>query len=119
MKISRANIKRLAAGKPPLQSEAEFTSQVIEWARRMGWRVAHFRPGMNQRGKWMTAVQGDGAGFPDLILIRGCRCIVAELKVGKNKTTPEQDVWLASFKAANIQAFVWTPDDWSTIRAEL
>jgi hypothetical protein len=96
-------------------TEAAFTAQVIGYARLMGWRSAHFRPGMNARGQWMTAVQGDGAGFPDLILARGPRLVVAELKVGRNKPTAEQKKWLAAFEAAGVPAYTWRPADWPEI----
>src|SRR5215813_9770420 len=34
---------------------------------------------------WRTAVSGDGAGFPDLLLVRAERLVVAELKVGRGQ----------------------------------
>ena len=102
----------------PNPTEAEFTLEVIDLARLYGWRSAHFRPGMNARGEWRTAVAGDGVGFPDLLLIRH-RVIVAELKVGRNKTTREQDEWIAAFRRAGVPAFVWTPKDWPLIETTL
>jgi VRR-NUC domain len=97
--------------------EAAFQRQVIELAHLRGWRVAHFRPGMNERGQWQTAVQADGAGFPDLFLVRAMdgKRLVAELKVPPNKVTPEQERWLNDCEACGIPAFTWTPDDWDEI----
>jgi len=95
-------------------TEAEFLSQVIQLARLYHWRVSHFRPGRTARGGWRTAVQGD-AGFPDLVLVRE-RVVMAELKVGRNKTTPEQDAWLRAFNEAGVLAVVWRPEDWNEIR---
>jgi hypothetical protein len=69
---------------------------------------------MNRRGKWQTAVQGDGAGFPDLILLRGERIIAAELKVGKGRATNEQLAWLDAFGAA-CDAYLWRWEDWDSI----
>ena len=46
-------------------SERELQDAVIQLARLLGWRVAHFRPAMTTRG-WRTPVSADGAGFPDL-----------------------------------------------------
>lgn len=103
----------------PKLSEREFMAQVLQLAKMHQWRVAHFRAGMNQRGRWMTAVQADGAGFPDLLLLRGGARMVVELKVGKNKTSPEQDEWLRAFNAASVPAFVWTPNDWQIIERVL
>ena len=96
-------------------TEAEFQRQVLELAKLHKWRSAHFRPGMTAKGRWVTAVQGDGKGFPDTLLIRGRELVVAELKVGKNKVTPEQAQWLTAFAEADIPAFVWTPEDWPEI----
>lgn len=104
-------------------TEKEFTKTVIAYAKLRGWRVAHFRPAlvraMGHKPKYITPVQGDGKGFPDLILLRDDEAIVAELKVGKGKTTPEQDVWLDAFEAASIIAYIWTPDDWGQIERAL
>jgi hypothetical protein len=47
--------------------------------------------------------------------LRGPRLIVAELKVGNNLPTAEQDEWLLAFKAAGVPAFVWWPGDWPKI----
>jgi hypothetical protein len=103
----------------PKISEAEFTRQVIELAKYRGWKCAHFRPAVNRRGKWATPVQGDGAGFPDLILARRGRVLAVELKVGRNVPTPEQMAWLNAFTEAGVSAWVWHPSDWKWIEAEL
>ena len=104
-------------------SEKAFQQQVLDLAKLLGWRVAHFRsvPVMHPGGRitYQTPVQGQGVGFPDLLLIRGGRLLVAELKVPPNKTTPEQDEWLVAFRRAGIEAFVWTPDCWNRIQALL
>lgn len=103
----------------PKISEAEFTKQVLHLARLRGWRTAHFRPGMTQSGNWVTAVQGDGKGFPDLILIRDGEILAIELKVGNNRTTPEQDAWLSAFGSAGASVGVWRPEDWDYIKSTL
>jgi hypothetical protein len=91
--------------------EADFQSQVLQLAKLLRWRRAHFRPGLNRRGEWQTAVQGDGAGFPDLLLVRGDRVLAAELKSELGKTTPEQDAWLAALGQAGVESCVWRPSD--------
>jgi hypothetical protein len=68
---------------------------------------------------WRTAVQGDGKGFPDLVLLRDGVLLVAELKVGNNKLSPSQAAWLAAFRAAGVAASVWRPGDWSLIEQAL
>jgi hypothetical protein len=47
-----------------------------------GWRAAHFRPARTAKG-WRTPVAADGAGFPDLVLVRRTRIVAAELKSGR------------------------------------
>ena len=61
-------------------SEAELQKAVIAAARAQGWRVAHFRPAQVRPGRYVTPVDADGAGFPDLVLCRGDRLVFAELK---------------------------------------
>ena len=92
-------------------SERDFTSQVIQLARVFGWRTAHFRAAMTQRGRWVTPVQGDGAGFPDLLLLRHNRRIMAELKAAKGKVTAEQELWLESAMRAGFESYLWRPAD--------
>jgi hypothetical protein len=100
-------------------SEAEFTRHVIELAHTYHYRVAHFRPGMKADGTWRTAVQGDGAGFPDVVLVRGPTLIAAELKVKNNKPTPMQLLWLSWLAATGAKTFIWRPRDWEEIKVVL
>ncbi len=95
-------------GLPPL-TEAAFQGQVIDLARTLGWRVAHFRPAQTTRG-WRTPVAADGTGFPDLILVRD-RVIAAELKTQKGRIKDEQQAWLAAFAAAGVATYLWRPSD--------
>lgn len=99
-------------------TEVEFTSQVLQLAHLCHWRSLHLRPARTARG-WRTAVQGMGVGFPDLLLLRGEILMVAELKVGRRKPTPEQTAWLAAFMAAGVPAFVWRETDWTEIERVL
>jgi len=89
-------------------SEKAFTAQVIALLRWHKWRCAHFRPGMTKRGRWVTAQSGN-IGFPDLIMCRPPRVIVAELKTSKGKATEEQAIWLDFFKRSNIESYLWRP----------
>ncbi len=92
-------------------SEKVFTAQVIALLRWYKWRCAHFRPGKTQRGRWVTAVSGDGVGFPDIFALRGNRRIMAELKASKGKPSPEQLEWLRVAGQAGIETYVWRPKD--------
>jgi len=100
--------------------EADLQQAVIDLAHLLRWRVAHFRPAMT-RGRWSTPVSGDGAGFPDLVLVRGGRVIFAELKAAKGRLRPEQEVWLDALRAADgptLSTYTWRPDDWFAGRIE-
>ena len=101
---------------PREPTEAQFTRQVIALAQLHGWKAAHFRPALTKSGKWRTAVQGDGKGFPDLILVKdGHSVIAAELKVWKKPPTPDQTEWLVAFGRAGASAYIWRPVDWPEI----
>lgn len=110
-------------------SETEFTRRVIKLARLNGWRVLHIRPGRTIRKDketgeiktdWRTPIQGDGKGFPDLLMLRDDRIVIAELKVGRGKKTPEQIAWLQAFVLAGIaDVFTWYPSEWDEIESIL
>ncbi len=100
-------------------SEAQFQRNVVEWAKVYGWQVHGERPGRYSDGRWATMVQGV-AGFPDLILVRPPRLVIAELKVAKNKPTLLQNVWLELLALVpGVEVHVWRPEQWSTILATL
>ena len=99
-------------------TEAELLAAVIDLAHIYGWLAAHFRPCKTGRG-WRTPVQGDGVGFPDLILTGRGRVIVAELKRETGRATPEQLAWIAAFDDAGVASFVWRPGDLEAIAKEL
>jgi hypothetical protein len=94
-------------------TEKELTRSVIELAQLTGWRVAHFRPAQMANGEWRTAVQGDGKGFPDLVLAALTAVLFVELKVGKGKLSPEQKVWRDRLLAAGADWQLWTDADWA------
>ena len=94
--------------KLPKITEKEFQSQVVQLAKLRGWLCFH-----DYDSRKSTA------GFPDLVLIRGHQILVAELKVGNRKATPEQRQWLEAFAGARVRAFIWTPADWKEIESIL
>lgn len=97
--------------------ERDWQRDIIRLARTLGWKVAHFRPAQTSKG-WRTAVAADGAGFPDLILVRD-RLIAAELKNEKGRVTEEQAEWIAALQVAGVEAYVWRPDDLDDVMAVL
>lgn len=84
---------------------------IIDTARRLGWRVAHFPTIQDFRGTWRTPVAADGKGFPDLLLVRD-RVIVREVKGDGDKLNPAQTLWLTAFRLAGADAGVWAPKHW-------
>lgn len=119
--------------------ERDLQDAIIEAARLFGWRVAHFRVAKTKHG-WRTPVAADGAGFPDLVLVRGSRLIFAELKGDGGRVRPEQDLWLDALSlvasevemavadsnlrdltepyAPSVEVFLWRPDDWTSGRID-
>lgn len=95
-------------------NEAEFQTRVIEYARLRKWRTVHFRPA-RQRGRWVTAYTGDD-GAPDLILARGGRVLLVELKSEKGTLRPGQAEWL---EAAGDNGKLWRPSSWPEVLEEL
>ena len=98
-------------------SEKDFTKQVIDLAHLHGWLVAHFRTAMTKRGNYMTPVQADGKGFPDLVLVstKQSRVIFAELKAEKGKLSPAQSLWLNTLEFTPMEVYVWRPSDFDEI----
>lgn len=92
-------------------SEDELQTRIISLARATGWKVAHFRKARTKRG-WVTPVQGDGKGFPDLLMVRRDRQLVAELKSEKGIVDIEQLGWLDALAATGTPALIWRPRDW-------
>jgi RecJ-like exonuclease len=143
MKTRKERQQPLGGYKVPI-SEEQFLKQVMQLAKLRGWKTAHFRPAREKckpcRGtgkvlggkcpmckgsgdSWRTAVQGDGKGWPDLVLTKKGRMIVAELKRSRKECpTDEQYQWLQEFEwiaeAAPAWIFVrtWAPEDWPEIQ---
>jgi len=101
------------------RDEAEFTKQVLKMAGLFGWRSAHFRPGMMASGRWITAVSGDGKGFPDLVLVRGKRLLFVELKTDIGEMSHEQVCWMADLSKTGVEVHMWCPRMWARIQQEL
>lgn len=109
-------------------SEEELLQAVIRLAHLCRWRVAHFRPARTAAGSWRTAVQGDGKGFPDLVLARRGEVIFAELKSKRGVLSDEQGAWFEALMGGHTETPVgthrvvlWRPEHWSdgTIEAVL
>jgi hypothetical protein len=97
------------------QTEAQFQDAVANLAKLLGWRRAHFRSGLAAKG-YRTPVQYDGAGYPDLTLVRPPRVVFAEMKSQTGRLSETQREWLADLAACpGIESYVWRPGDWFDI----
>lgn len=96
-------------------SEADFQRRLIDTAKLAGFMVAHFRPALTRSGRWATPMQGD-KGFPDLVLAKDGRVLVAELKTDVGRTSAEQRAWLA---ALGGHGRLWRPANWQAVLQDL
>lgn len=89
------------------ETEKQFEAAVVEYAKLTGWLVYHTRDS-----------RGSVAGFPDLMMVRGDRLVVAELKTEKGRVSPAQQQWLDALALTCHRAlgvYLWRPSDWSSI----
>jgi hypothetical protein len=99
-------------------TERELQDAVIGMASLLNWMVLHQRPARTQNG-WRTAVQGN-PGFPDLVMVRNRRMIVAELKAQRGQIGFDQATWLNRLKdVPGVEDYVWYPADWECGRIEV
>mgnify|MGYP001570236054 FL=1 len=111
-------------------TEKDFLASIIELAQAHNWKVTHFRPGMTSRvdrsGKpiWVTPVQADGKGFPDLVLARDGQLLFVEAKSEKGKPSEDQLKWFrelskVAYSSPRVEVFCWKPSDWPSIEEML
>jgi hypothetical protein len=89
-------------------TEDDLLSAVLDLCKVYGWRTLHIRPARTDKG-WRSPVQGDGKGFPDLLLLKNGRVILAELKDARGKVSDDQWKWLD--EGMDLSR-VWRPADW-------
>ena len=94
--------------------EADFLKSVVDLAHVYKWKMVHFRSALRKDGTYQTPVQGDGSGFPDLVLVREC-IIFAELKSEQGKLSGNQVIWLNDLRTAGQIVYLWRPSDWEQI----
>jgi hypothetical protein len=102
---------------PPI-TEREFQIQIIRYAQLLGYKVAHFRVARTSSG-WRVPIEADGTGWPDLVMVRDKKILVAELKVQNRPLTRQQAAWLQALEGAGVAAYHWTPNDWREIQEVL
>jgi hypothetical protein len=101
----------------PSMTEAHLLTAVLDLCKLLHLRVAHFRPARTDRG-WRTAVQGDGAGWPDLVIVGPGGVIYRELKTDRGRISPVQADWLVALVDAGQDAGTWRPEDLASRRIE-
>ena len=107
---------------PPRKTEeADLQSEIVAHLQTLGYLAAHFRPAKTAQG-WRTPVEGDGAGFPDIIAVhptRG-RCVVLELKSEEGRIKEKQLEWLrALMNVQGVTVMVVRPSNWKDLRSLL
>lgn len=100
-------------------TEKEFQRAVLQRARDLGWKTAHFgntvRIVRRRDGSTATIPDRDAAGFPDLVLVRtkDKRLVFAELKARTGRMTDAQYEWLNELKAVGAEIYLWREHhDW-------
>lgn len=62
-------------------------------------------------------MEADGAGFPDLVLVRNGHLLFVELKAAKGVLSLAQQEWIEQLGAVSVgvnrvQVYVWRPANW-------
>ena len=81
-------------------SEKDLLGHVMELAGVFGWAAYHTHDSRRSP-----------EGYPDAVLLRDGRQVVAELKVRKRKPTKAQNIWLDAYRQVGAEVYVWTEDD--------
>lgn len=106
-KRSQAIIGRTITPKELLRSipEADIQAQIIELAGFNRWLVYHTHDSRRSQ-----------EGFPDLVLARAPRLILAEVKREGARLDPAQEKWAVVLAACpGIEYYVWRLLDWAQI----
>lgn len=99
-------------------TEAAFQRQVEDRLDELGWKWLHIP--RSQTGKrFRTMTTGPlGKGWPDLLVCRGYRIFVIELKTDKGSLSPDQEKVLDILNEA-IPVEVIRPKDWDRLEQVL
>lgn len=91
-----------------VMSEREWQDLVVQYARLHKWWVFH--PYDSRKS---------APGWPDLVLLRPPRIVVAELKSERGKVSAAQERVLALLDECGVDARVWRPSDWDDVAETL
>ena len=81
-------------------NEQDLLGHVRELADAMGWHYYHTHDSRRSP-----------EGYPDVVMVRDDRQVVAELKVRKRKPTAAQNMWLDAYRQVGAEVYLWTEDD--------
>lgn len=104
----------MTRGKP----EDDLQAAVLKLCKLLGLHTAHFRPALTKSGRWVTAVGGDGKGWPDLTIVGPSGVLFRELKSATGSRSPEQRMWAEWLAEAGQDVAVWKPRDLASGRIE-
>ena len=91
-----------------------FQAVIVETAHLYRWHHLHVRRSIGKGRRWQTTTNRDG--WPDLFLWHSTLGFAAlEVKVGRDRPTPEQAAVLAELAAAGAATLVAYPRDWDLI----
>ena len=82
-------------------SEKQWQESIVAEARTFGYEEIYHT--------WDA--RRSPAGFPDLILLKGKRMIVVEVKKVGGQLSAEQYFWLLAFIRAGAEVYLWDPRD--------
>lgn len=88
-------------------TEKEWAAQVVELAQLLGWSRYHTYRSTKSP-----------AGWPDEALVRD-RLVLAELKRQDGRLSTRQIDWLNKLAAADVEVYLWKPDDLDEIATVL
>ena len=82
-------------------TEKEYMATIVEYAQACGWQVYHTL--------WS---RGSPHGFPDLVMARENRLVIAEIKSENGFASAQQQQWLDRLGATQAEVYLWRPGDW-------
>ena len=93
-------------------SEKAYQDQIVQLAKANNWLVYHTYDSRRSE-----------PGFPDLIMVKGRRLIVIEVKQQDDKTPKDRMLrqldWIEALDGTTVTAFVARPSDWERVEKEL
>lgn len=89
-------------------TEAQWQATVVDIARHYGWHITHVRE-----------MRGNQHGIPDLLMFRGDRYVLAELKTETGTVSREQAAWHQRAALCGVTVHVWRPRDADAVEETL